>query len=183
MEPPKTIWDRIYDWILTRAKIVMMLAEVFIALAFFSKVIVDTQAKQKIKTIDALTSQVRLYTDENGVTNARKLRYSEIQQRAEDYIKLWNGSSNLSYILEEVYSYIPNQVADVSISFENNKIVIAGEIELSILKSIETLIDNSPTFTSSEITLVIQEDDSQAGIGAYSLEATISEEFLTRYDL
>ncbi|BCX13652.1 MAG: hypothetical protein KatS3mg085_184 [Candidatus Dojkabacteria bacterium] len=183
VEPPKTVWDKIYDWILTRAKIVMMLAEVFIAIAFFSKVIVDTQAKSKIETINSFTAQARLYVDENGVANARLSRYSEIQARSSDYVKLWNGSSNLATVLEEIYSYIPNQVADVNVSIQANRLMISGQIELDTLRSIENLIDNSPTFVDSEITLIIEEDDSLAGLGSYSLEATISEDFLTRQDI
>jgi hypothetical protein len=181
--PPKTVWDKIYDWILSKAKIVIMVAEVFIAFAFFAKVVVDTQAKDKIEDVKSLTALYHLYADENGITNARRLRYSEIQSKVYDYKKLWGGSSNLSYVLEEVYSYIPNQVADVRLSVEGDKIIVSGEIELTTLKSIEALIDSSETFENSEITLVIEEDDSKAGLGTYSLEATIADDFLTRNDI
>jgi hypothetical protein len=183
LKPPPTVWDKIYDWLVKRARVIIMIAEVFIAIAFFSKVIVDTQAKDKQEDIDALIAETRLYTDENGTQNARKLRYQELQSRSGDYEKLWDGSSNAQEILNELYSYIPNQTSSLSVNYEAGRISITGEVELSILESIEDQIDASDTFQSSEITLVIEQDDAAAGIGTYSLEAVIADDIATRENI
>lgn len=183
IEPPATVWDKIYDWLVKQARVIVMIAEVFIAVAFFAKVIVDTQAKDKQEDVDALIAEANLYTDENGVANARKFRYLQIQNRDRDYISLWNNSSNVSNVLSEIYSYVPNQSNDITITVSSGNVTISGQLELSTLEQIEDQIDGSDTFASSEITLIIEQSDAQAGVGTYILQATLAEDQLTRSDL
>lgn len=183
VEPPLTVWDKIYEWLVKRARVVVMLAEVFIAIAFFGKVIVDTEAKDKQENVNSLVAEAKLYTDENGVSGARRLKYTQLQSRDSDYQKLWNNSSNVGGILSEIYSYIPNESSDITINISANKVSIFGEVELSILQELEDQIDSSSNFLNSEITLTIEQDDAVAGIGTYVLEGTLSTEAITRSDL
>lgn len=43
---PPTAWDRIYKWLITRARLVIIVSEIIVALAFVAKVGVDLRTKE-----------------------------------------------------------------------------------------------------------------------------------------
>lgn len=166
--PPKTAWDKVYDWILGRARIVVLATIILIALAFVAKVIVDTDAKNKDKAIGVLKIQLDFY----GSKIEPDLR--TFASKTDNYIKLWNGASGVSTAISEVYSYISDPAADVTVKVDADRISIVGTENLTLLKDLESKLRASPTFSSvtfSDLTLQKQDIDTQQG--QYVVVATI----------
>src|SRR5688572_23715853 len=93
---PKTAWDKIYDWVLGRARIVILITIILIALAFIAKVVVDTDAKNKDKSIDTLTTRLQFYA-----TSSEPV-FRTFSAKTDNYIKVWNGSSGISAAVTEI---------------------------------------------------------------------------------
>lgn len=169
--PPITVWDKIYSWIVSRARVVILVAEVLIVLAFFSKVFVDTQAKNKQRDLDKLIQESNLYAA------TIEPQFRQLNRQDTDYKKLWNKSSNYSEIINEIYSYINNPSSEVTIRIDKNKVSIFGTEDLDDLSSLENSMESSPTFSSAYIdTLTLEQQEIEQGVGQYVLVATIGED-------
>ncbi len=165
--PPETVWDKIYDWILGRARVVILITELLIVGAFVGKVVVDTTAKNKDNQIYSLQSELAFYTDKEPV-------FRDIQKRDTQYVNIWNKSSGYSAILDEIFSYIPNPGAQLTIRFDKGKVSILGYDDLDSLKTLETSLKNSKTFTNASVnTLSLEQKEVLQAKGLYILEATI----------
>jgi hypothetical protein len=167
---PPTSWDKIYDWLLGRARIVMIVAEIVVALSFAGKVIVDVQAKNLDDQIEVKDFELSQFAN----TIEPKLR--TLQQKALTYTKVWEGSSRYAEILKEINGYIPNAGADLNIRINGNQVTIRGDDSLGTLSLIESAIRNSSTFSSVSVSSlssdsgeVIQET------GVLVLNATIAD--------
>lgn len=169
--PPLTVWDKIYDWLIQRARIVIVFTEILVVIAFMSKVVVDTQAKNKEKKIEQLNNEVRFFALE------KEPKFREIQAKDSDYRLLWNQMNKYSEILTEVYSYLGNTSSDLNVSVSADKVSVSGSIDLESLKRIEASMESSPTFSSAYIdNLIVESEDVDTNTGKYVLVAIINKE-------
>ncbi len=167
--PPPSAWDKIYEWILGKARIVVLITEIIIAVAFVFKVIEDTTAKNKDKQIDQLNSELTLYSQQ------LEPEFRQIQNKAGDYIVLWDSSSEYNNVINEVFSYIENPSSDVSVRAGKGTISITGFDDLSQLQKLEDSMKNSKTFSSVDIRdLTLEGEEVTANKGRYLLQATIN---------
>ena len=168
-KPPLTSWDRIYEWLLGRARVVMVVAEIVVALAFFGKVIVDVQAKNlddQIKTKDFELSQY---------AKAVEPQVRVLQQKASTYIKVWNNASSYSDVLKEIDSYIPNAGANLSINITEDQVTIRGDDTLGVLSTIESSMRASKTFSSVSVpSLSADSGEVRQQTGVLVLNATLA---------
>lgn len=170
LQPPKTAWDKIYDWIVDKARIVVLITIILIAAAFIAKVVVDTDAKNKNKQIAALTERLSFYTADV------EPRLRLIATKTDIYQKIWNKSSAYSAVIKEVYSYVDNPGADLTIKASDGVISIFGTEDLTLLRHLEESLRSSPTFTSVTFgSLSIDGQDLQDSKGEYSVSAVIKE--------
>lgn len=169
--PPLTVWDKIYDWLIQRARIVIVFTEILVVIAFMSKIVVDTQAKNKEKKIEQLNNEVRFFALE------KEPKFREIQAKDSDYRLLWNQMNKYSEILTEVYSYLGNTSSDLNVSVSADKVSVSGSIDLESLKRIEASMESSPTFSSAYIdNLIVESEDVDTNTGKYVLVAIINKE-------
>jgi len=141
-----------------------------IAAAFVAKVVVDTDAKNKNKQIDSLTQRLSFYTAEVEP----RLRLLAI--KTDSYQKIWNKSSSYSTIIKEIYSYVDNPGADLTIKASDGKVSIFGTEDLTLLRNLEEKLRNSPSFTSVNFgSLSIDGSDVQDAKGEYSVSAVIKD--------
>ncbi|MEP7103935.1 MAG: hypothetical protein ABI721_04485 [Candidatus Dojkabacteria bacterium] len=168
LQPPKTAWDKIYDWIVDKARYVVMVTIILIAAAFVAKVIVDTDAKNKKKQIDSLTERLNFYATDVEP----KLRLFATKEDV--YTKLWDSSSNSADIIKEIYSYVTNPGADLTIKVADGFVSVYGTEDLDLLRSLEASLRNSPSFSSVTFSnLTINQQDVQDLKGDYVLTAVI----------
>ncbi len=170
LQPPKTAWDKIYDWIVDKARIVVLVTIILIAAAFVAKVVVDTDAKNKNKQIDSLTQRLGFYAAEV------EPRLRLIATKTDTYQKIWNKASSYAPIIEEIYSYVDNPGADLTIKASDGKVSIFGTEDLTLLRHLEESLRNSESFTSVNFgNLSIDGQDLQDSKGEYSVTAVIKE--------
>jgi hypothetical protein len=166
--PPKTAWDKIYDWVLGRARIVILITIILIALAFIAKVVVDTDAKNKDKSIDTLTTRLQFYA-----TSSEPV-FRTFSAKTDNYVKVWNGSSGISSAVTEIYSYIPDQNADITIKVDGDRVSIFGTENLDLLRQLESDLRASETFSSVVFSnLTLDRPNIESEEGEYVVLATI----------
>jgi hypothetical protein len=173
--PPKTYWDKIYDWLVDRAKIIILFTQFVIVLAFVTKVIVDTQAKGKEKKIEALESELAFYQ------TVQEPLFRRIHTQQFDYRALWNGSSAYADVINEVYAYISNPSAEISMKIEGQILTISGTDDIDYLRNLEGKLRSSDSFIAVTFKELSQRQrEIEEGKGRYELEAIISEEKIKR---
>lgn len=172
--PPKTFWDKIYDWFMTRARVVMIVVEVIVVLTFVGKIAIDNIGKNKMNELEKIQLELRPLE----ISNEAKFR--DIQVRGEDYKKLWNKSSAYSEIISEIFSYINHSVDTLSIRIDKNSIIILGYEDLNALQSLETQLKSSPTFTNAMISINLEQRDVASDSGQFSLTVTIDDKNIFR---
>lgn len=169
IQPPATFWDKTYDWILGKARIVILITELLIVFAFVAKVVVDTQARTKEEQIQSLKGELGFYATQ------REPLFRDIQRRDGAYQKIWTGNSKYTDVLNEIYSYVQNPGVQLTVNAEKNRVSILGYDDLSSVQSLETQLKASPTFSSVFVdTLSLEQKEILQSTGQYVLVATLS---------
>jgi len=167
--PPSSSWDRVYDWLLNRARIIMVFAEIIVVAAFVGKVVVDVQAKNLTEQVESNQAELNRFAQ----TIEKDIR--RVQQKADAYQKIWNGSSGYSDVLAEIHSFISNPSAEVIIRFDGPAVVIRGGTSFGELEIIEAQMRTSTTFTGVTLpTLSAESSELSLGEGQYVFTATIA---------
>jgi hypothetical protein len=175
VELPKTSWDKIYEWLVGKARIVILFVEILIITAFISKVIVDNIGKNKEKEYENLAIELKFY-EQKYESTFRKLQRKDIE-----YKKLWGGSKAYSTIINEIFSYIPNPNDQVSVSIDGDRVTIFGYEDLNQLRTLESSLKSSANFSDAFIDrLSLEQQDVLDGSGQYILTAIIKPENLKR---
>lgn len=143
--PPPTGWDRVYDFIVTRARIVLLAVELIVIVSFVGKVVVDTQAKGLEDEIKLLDSQ--LQATQQNLEPALRL----LQDKAEAYRLLWNNSNAYTPIFRELNGTLSSIGNTLVIGFENEKVTVSGQNSLNVLSSIEDILKRSASFTGTVV--------------------------------
>lgn len=173
IEPP-TAWDKIYMWIVGKARVVMVIAEVVVAITFVAKVVVDIQAKDLDEQINKREAELSLYAKQVE-PEIRKL-----QQKAITYEKVWKRASDYGPILEEINSYISVTEKSIAVRFSGENVSVRGGGNLEVLKKIESNMRGSTTFSNVQLSV-----DTESGAiqeGTYLITASIATDY-TRGDM
>lgn len=173
LKPPESTWDLVYEWLLNKAKIIIMITQILIIITFFAKFVLDTVAKDKDEEIESLQLVLRQLQRQESEIN-------RIQQRAIDYREIWNKSSNKNAIFEEIYTYFPNRNADVSVTITNDRVTVSGEDRTVNLNEIESRMKASETFTNTDVSLSIEQQNFIEDTGIALFNAIIEESSLFR---
>lgn len=168
--PPPTAWDQVYDWIMTRARVVMVIAEILVALAFVGKVAVDIQAKNLDEQIAAKDR------DLNQFAISLEPTIRQLQQKSAIYMQIWRDSNYYSEILRELNQYLPESSNDLSMRLSGNQVIIRGGDNLLLLSEIEAKLKNSATFETVAVSNLTSEGITAEGqvTANYVLNATIA---------
>lgn len=166
--PPPTAWDKIYDWLATRARVVVVVCEILVVVCFALKVIVDIQSKDINEALDAKSRDLGSFFG----TIEPELRL--IQQKSRAYERLWEGSSKYSEVLNEILSYIPNPGVNITISMSGENVTIRGDDELGALQSIESKMKVSSNFTDVQLELNTEGNQPDLPVGSYVITALVT---------
>jgi len=109
MIPPLTVWDRIYNWVTTQARIVIFIVIILVTVAFVGKVVVDTEAKNKKKELDNLFQQLSFYA------TASEPDVRRIVRRADVYSDINSKHTSFTFLIEEVYQILGNSSSELTI--------------------------------------------------------------------
>ncbi len=151
---PPTAWDKIYEWLVKRARVVIVVCELMVALLFITKVIVDLEGQHLQESL----AEQAVVLDQYFGTVEPKLR--DIQQKSRTYTKLWEKSTSYAAVLAEVQSYIVNPAAKIDVLITGEKVTLRGSESLAILRGIEEQMKASTTFSNARLEL-----DTESGVG------------------
>lgn len=179
IQEPKSSWDKIYDFILGNARIVLLIVEIIMVGLFFAKVIVDNVEKNKLQEFEAVQLQLKSLEDQY------EEKFRSIQARTVDYIDLWSVTKQYYPILEEVSEYIGNPTNQFSLTLSNNgTVTIEGYESLETLRGVESAMKNSDTFINVGINaLSLDQSDIIKEKGRYALTAFIEDSLFIREPL
>lgn len=176
IEDPKSAWDKIYDWIIGKARIVLLSTEIVMVMIFFTKVVVDNIEKNKLQEFDRVEQELI------NLETQYEQEFRKIQARVIDYQNLWQSSNQLYPIFDEVIRYInvPNNQFSLTIS-SFGSVTIEGYEQLGRLRDIETAMKASNSFVDVGIdTLSLEQTDIIDERGRYSLTGSIDSKILLR---
>lgn len=178
IKPPPTVWDKIYDWIIGKARVVIIFVEILVVSAFVLKVIEDTNAKNKQKEIESLNAELSFYSIE------MEPRFREIIKKSDIYLEMQKEASVYSKVLEEIFGFIGLDQPSVNVRIAANKLTIVGYDNLSNLKKLEeALKTKSKTLQLSSVkvgNLSLDQEDILAQKGQIVLEASLLEDLLRK---
>ncbi len=175
IKEPKSSWDKIYDWIIGKARVVLLFVEILMVLIFFAKIIVDNTEKNRIQEFERLQLQLL------SLESQYEQEFSTLQLKVQSYDEHWQLSTSFFPILNELSGYLGNPSDQFSLSINNTGVVqIDGYNDLNELKEIEALIKSSNTFLNVGFNTAADQSDLIEQRGRYSLSAFIEEELINR---
>lgn len=170
VEAPQTAWDKVYEWLIGKARVVILVTELVIAVAFIFKVIEDTNAKNKEKQIEKLNAELGFYGKELEPI------FRITQRKVADYVTLWNDATDYTEALQEVYSYISNPSSDITIRIDEGSVSVFGYENLAALEELESSLKGSATFSSVQVQqLSLEESGVIEDRGQYAVVAKIAD--------
>lgn len=163
---PESAWDKIYNWIVVRARLVMVIVELMLIVVFFFKVFVDIQAGaynlqigDNQKRYDPLVKSV--YPTAN-----------QTQQKASSYMQLWNNASSYAAILNEVSAFVGSSGSEVSIRISKDGLNISGNMSLQQISQVEQKIKGDGDYAAAQVGVSTEVSESGT-TGDYTLNAVI----------
>lgn len=173
LKTPKTYWDKIYDWLIMRARVVIIIVEILIVVGFVGKIVVDNIGKNREQVYDDLRSQIDIVASSNEAT------FRTIQTKSDEYLKLWENSSQYGDVMEELSGYI-NFNTTTSITIDGYSLTISGFQALDEIDRLENNMKNSPNYSEVLTNLTLNEQDIQDNFGQFTINATLTEDSLKR---
>ncbi|MCA9379426.1 hypothetical protein KC640_03275 [Candidatus Dojkabacteria bacterium] len=167
--PPPSAWDKVYHWLLTRARVVIVVCEIIVAIAFVAKVAVDLQTKDLEEQLQAQFAEL------SQLATSVEPELRDLQLRSRSYEKLWEKSTKYADVLVEIHSYITNPAANIVITVASDRITIRGDDSLQTLQSIEAKMKSSSSFTQVSLELNTEGETTAGSQGEYLIKATIAE--------
>jgi hypothetical protein len=155
-EPP-SVWSKLYEWVLGSARIIIILVEIVVLIAFGFKVWVDIQGKELDKSIERSEAIV------NAMATSEK-EYRLVQAKTSSYKTIWDASIDYSKLLENINSILPitSSIKDITVSFDKEQISISGispKSKESEIKNLENDLKNNSPFLKD--TVLAKLDDTQ----------------------
>ncbi len=168
LTPPATAWDRVYDWLIGKARIVVLITELIVASTFVFKVIVDTTAKNKDREIARLTQELNFYAQD------LEPKFRQLQAKSDSYVLVWNEAKEYSNSIQEIFSYIQNESSEIVVTIKGDQVSVLGYEDLADIKVLETALKSSKSFTQVTVSdLSLSEKEVLQNKGSYILVAKI----------
>jgi len=176
VKKPKTYWDKIYDWVLNQAKLVIFIVEILIVIAFVLRVVIDNTAKERRENFDEIAIQIQNLED----NYEQEIR--QTQRKESEYTKIWQRSFNYSEALSEIVNYVGVPQDEFAVRMAGGNIIILGYQDLDSLRNLEEEMKSSTRFgqTATVDALSLEQNDITENSGQFALTAEINEEFLRR---
>lgn len=170
----KSLWEKIYDWLIIQARVVITISLIAIVVALVAKVVLDNEAEQKLNRLDELQAEL-------AGLELREREIRQVQSRVEDYQIIWNQASNYTEVLESIEEITEEFDDQISVQINRDTLNISGQEDLSELLLLESELKDSFLFEDVLTQNLSQDAESiQTGIGQFLFLGIIKEEFLLR---
>jgi hypothetical protein len=151
------VWSKLYEWVLGSARIIIILVEIVVLVAFGFKVWVDIQGKELDKSIERSEAIV------NAMATSEK-EFRLVQAKTSSYKTIWNASTDYSKLLANINSLLPitTSIKDITVNFDKNQISISGispKSKESEIKNLENDLKSNSSYLKD--TVLAKLDDTQ----------------------
>ncbi|MBD3280531.1 hypothetical protein GF389_03335 [Candidatus Dojkabacteria bacterium] len=141
---PPTLWEKIYSWVLGTARIIVIIVEVIVVVAFGARIAVDTISSRLDKEIEKQQNTLGAYSESEQ-------RFRTIQARTREYENIWEVSSNYAEMLFEIENYLLANFTDLSIEVSENELRISGEGDVGKISTLEDSLKSSEYLRNVEV--------------------------------
>jgi len=143
VEPP-TVWSKLYDWIVSTARIIVMIVELVVVVAFVVRLVVDVQSKRYDEEISDQEAIVGQFKD-------AETRYRKVQDKTKAFEQSWILSAVYTEIFTEINRYVPQNAQELNVQVDKDQIVISGLAPNSAVGQLETSLKNSEKLQGTEV--------------------------------
>lgn len=137
---PLTLWDQAYKWVLTAARIILILIEVVVIFTFIIRIVVDTQGRDLDKDVSSIDNQLAEYTN-------AEVTFRKTQEKTTAYDQLWTQSSDYTVYARYINNLIRNETGEITVQMSKTLITISGSIPLQSVRVIEQSMKNAVNST------------------------------------
>lgn len=171
---PPTAWDKIYQWMLGTARIIVIIVQIIVIAAFAVRIYVDTVSRQLDEEIDK--KDVILSSLE-----PREEQIRDVQLKSGIYTELWEQSSSSNRYVTLINNLIRGYDGLLSVNVNKTSILISGEMNEDDIADLEDRLkerelpsgqDYDPTSGNilfDRVTLTDVESD-ESGIASFSIQ-------------
>ncbi|HLD03147.1 MAG TPA: PilN domain-containing protein [Candidatus Dojkabacteria bacterium] len=165
VEPP-TVWTKLYDWIVSTSRIVVIVVELLVVAAFAIRLVVDIQSKfldREIETKETVMSQWR----------EEEARFRKIQDKTKAFETSWILSTAYTEIFVEINKYIPKNSTELSVQIDREVINISGEATNLEVGNLETALKNNNFFQNTEVKQIQSSNSNPQEIAQFSISTKV----------
>lgn len=148
---PLTFWERIYTWVTNTCRVIVIVVEAIVLVAFGLRFYYDRQLSDIEDEIEKEASILQNYQQQE-----QELR--ELQINLTAYSEIWDNSSSYKDIITEINGIIPKDASELRIGFNDNKVTVSGIIDRESISDLEGDMKNSQTFVNVTLTNITSED-------------------------
>lgn len=178
---PPTAWDKIYKWIVGTARIIIILVETIVIVAFAARIVLDFIGKNLDEEIADLDTRL-------GAYDLLEEEILGVQTKTSTYEGMWNNSSNISPYYNYIAQLLGSYNSDLSVSIDNSGVSINGELRVSQIDEIENDMksrlvgegSSEALFTEVTIGDVDSEGKTEDDLATFSISANFIQEEINR---
>ena len=142
-EPP-SVWTKVYDWVVGTARIVIIVIEMVVLVAFGIRIYIDMQSKELDKKI--VQNEAIM-----GVMRESETTFRKIQNKTSTYRSIWIGSPDYALLIANINKLLPlsTSIRDFAINIDSQSITISGsapKAKEEDIKNLESALKNDTEF-------------------------------------
>jgi len=165
---PVTVWTKLYDWIVGTARIVVIVVEIIVVVAFGIRLIIDIQGKMLDEQIENKENTLSYYVE-------AERRYKVIQDKTSAFKMSWVNSTLHNETFFALNEILPETPSDISMSISEEAISVSGEATVAEIGDLETDFKESDVFKDTELANIISEGDSPQAIAEFVIRSTVND--------
>lgn len=167
LEPP-TVWTKIYDWIVGTARLVVIIVELIVVVAFGIRLFVDIQERQLDDDIATKESIIRALQES-------ETRYIKIQSKTGAFRDGWEETPVYTDVYAEINNYLPVDAVELSVQVQGDRVFASGRASVSEIGKMEASFKDSDTFKDTELVQLESKGSSSSELAEFSLRTNIRE--------
>lgn len=167
---PPTFWERFYDWVTNSARVIVIITEGLVLIAFGFRFVLDRRLNDIKDSIEEKGSTLKILAEQEDSIRL-------LQSKISAYDSLWDSSSYYTAILADVNNYVPSETSELEVSVSDQEgvttLYIKGELERALIDELENNFKDSANYR--DVTLSTIERQSAEDIYEFSLSAKYNE--------
>ncbi len=165
---PEDQWDKIYTWVNTSARVIVIFVELIVIVCFAARVVVDRKARDLMEEVKSNHERLANLADAESEINITIL-----DQQV--YRGLWNSSSGFAPYITEVYALVPsmNSLINVTIDGEG-QLDVTGVANRDLVSELEAKMKNSLSYKTVELSSFRPDPENTTGDGSFQIKAQIN---------